>query len=116
RAGQLVVGTFVVPAGWHAEVRWLSLHWVSLTNLDVPVKITGGLAAIFSGVFHGIEAVNKYTGHPLVYAPRELPGYEDSNPWGHHFLYEPGHYTVLAVNNTSNIDVQVQASCSVRLF
>jgi hypothetical protein len=116
RLGQLVVGTFVLPEGRMAEVSWLSVHWVGLNQLVVPAKVSAGLGAVFAGVYHGIESVNRHTGHPLVYVPRELPGYEDSNPYGFRRFYEPGQYTILAVNNMSNVDIQVSASFSAKIY
>jgi hypothetical protein len=116
RRGQLAVGTFVLPEGRMAEVSWLSLHWIGLNQLTLPLKISAGLGAVFTGVYHGIETINRHTGHPMVYVPRELPGYDDSNPFGLHRFYEPGQYTILAVNNMSNIDVQLSVTFSAKIY
>ena len=106
----LVVSSFMLEEGWKAEVALLSMHFVSFSEIGLPIKKSSGVGIVFTGVYAGIQTLNEHTGRPIVYVGTELPGYTDSNPFAHRFIYAPGVYTVLVVNNCTNLDAQVAVS------
>ena len=115
RNTEVVVGTMRLAVGWRAELALLAMHFIGVETADLPAKISGNLHMVFVGLYQGVESINSHTGRPLVYVGADVAGYVDSNPFGLHPLAEPGHYTVLLVNNTQNVDFQVAVSGVFRI-
>lgn len=115
RNSEVVVASLQLPEGWRADLVLLNLHLVGIESALVPDKISGNLNLVFAGFYEGIQGVNSNTGRPLVYVGSDVPGFYDSNPFGMCPLVQPGFYTVMLVNNTSNADFQVAVSGAFRL-
>lgn len=112
---ELVVASLRLAEGWRAELGLLAMHFVGIDTAEVPVKISGNMHLAFVGLYQGSGGVHSNLGRPIAYVGRDVPSYGDTHPFGLFPLFEPGVYTVLLVNNTSNADLQVAVNGAFRL-
>lgn len=94
------------------EIRSLSIKVVSiLTSGVTPVHLFDAYGLCVIGVYKGSTDCT-----PLVYASSLDSTAVTSNPFQRAVITSPGTYRVVARNCTSNVDLAVVGTGSVRLF
>ena len=113
RAGyNFVVGSFNLKAGQRVEIRSLTLKVVQILTVGALPDLSYsayGLALV--GVFSGLSDAT-----PLVYSKCVSSSPRTSNPFSVKTIHGPGEYRILVKNCTSNLDLSLCATGSIKLY
>lgn len=108
----LNVGSFTLELGQRADIRTLTLKIVRvLTTGILPVKIYDAYGLCVVGIYAGQSDCT-----PLVFADSVDSTPRTANPFRKMTLDTPGTYRILVRNLTSNVDLSVAASGSIKLY
>lgn len=110
-AKAIYLAKFVVSRNTRIEIRSLTLTVAAILTPDiVPLYLNTAMELCSVGVYRGIMVTG-----PLAYA-----AFKEStamtNPFSPCVIETPGTYNVIVSNNTSNTDLSVVATGSIKLY
>lgn len=97
------------------RLRSWALSLVKLLTAGTPSLRLPDLGLVFAGVYGGMVTELEPTGTPLVYVAATAPGVSQLNPDNWRDLVGPGTYAFMVVNNTDNLDLEVEVAGSFKL-
>jgi len=116
RATSIVMASIVVGLGQRLRLGWLSLQLVRL-SATTPSRLNTSLGIAYVGVFAGgAELARIPTGTALCVISLNGPFVKLLNPYVARDMEGPDVVNVVAVNNTSNVDMEVVVTGSAKLY
>ena len=89
-------------------------------NLHVLKILTPGVVPVYASKVMGVVSVGIYDSPMLCSGGCLVRGYQvgvtQFNPWQTRLIYNPGTYTIVVSNNTTNVDVDVCVTGSIKLY
>ena len=112
----IVITSVKLSLGQVLRINWLSMQLISMKS-GSPTKITDSLGFVYGGVFAaGFDTVRRPSGTPIFTRSINSPLTKVLNP---HIIREfsgPDIIEFVAVNNTSNVDVEIAMMGDVKLY
>jgi hypothetical protein len=115
-AASLLLATVALEPGQLLRVRWLSAKLVRLSAASFPLKVNSSLGLAYVGVYSGdFSDVSRPGGTPLALLSLNFQT-KRLNPYYFRDFTAPDTYSVFAVNNTQNLDLDLVVSGAARLY
>jgi len=113
RRGETIqIAQATITQGQALEMRSLTVNLVRvLTFGQIPIYLNSAFGLCSVGLYFG-----PMISSPLAYAKITTNGTAMINPYKRKSMKSPGTYTVLIANNTSNIDVSICVTGSMKLY
>lgn len=112
RGKSIHIASFVLEEGQFLQLKSLNLHLLKI--------LTPGVVPVYASKVLGVVSVGIYDSPMLCSGGCLVRGYEvgvsQFNPWQTRRFYNPGTYTVVVSNNTTNVDVDVCVNGSLKLY
>lgn len=116
RGDSIICASVDLKLGQRIRYRWAQLQLITILNAGTPDKIISNLGMVYLGFYSaGFTQLNKPTGIPINALSADLVGVNASNPYIFFDFSSPDTYSVLLVNNTTNLDFEVTANGAMRL-
>jgi len=116
RADSIVISSYKLDLGQRLIIHWLSLKMLKVIS-GSPIKINSSLGLVYVGVFAGgFDPLRVPSGVPLHVISLGGPGSKVLNP---HIVREfsgPDIIEVVAVNNMTNIDLEITITGSAKYY
>ena len=89
-------------------------------NLHLLKILTPGVVPVYASKVMGVVSVGIYDSPMLCSCGCLVRGYQvgvtQFNPWQTRLIYKPGTYKIVVSNNTTNVDVDVCVTGSIKLY
>jgi hypothetical protein len=113
RRGEVIqIAKAMIDQGQTLEMRMLTLNLVRvLTFGQIPVYLNSAFGLCSVGLYFG-----PMISSPLAYVKITTNGTAMLNPYKRKVMKSPGVYRILIANNTSNLDLSVCATGSMKFY